>query len=178
MSEYTKSDIRALVNGELPWERVQEIMRNPKDLDRFDKWVDVCQGEVSWTEKILLPHSANLFIVEKGDERLIKCRCGYEFGDYRVNWKLNALIYVRDTEEKLEEIYVGRQQPDTDWCQLREYYCPECGIQHCVEAVPRGCPPDFEYLPDIDAFYDEILGEPLSNKKEFVDKSLDYIDSW
>ena len=38
-----------------------------------------------------------MFIVEKGDERIIKCSCGQEFGDYRENWKLKALINVLDT---------------------------------------------------------------------------------
>ncbi len=178
MAEYDIGEIEKLVDGKLPWPRVQEIMKDAKDSDRFEKWVQILQGRVSWPEKILLPLTSNLFIVQKGEERIVKCRCGHEFGDYRVNWKLESLICVRDTEEKLREVYRGREQPDPAWIQLREYYCPGCGSQLEVEAVPRGCPPDFEFLPDLDTFYRDWLGRPLPDQKEFVDKTPDVVRGW
>ena len=178
MPEYDIAEIERLVDGKLPWPRVQEIMKGAKDSDRFDKWLRILQGRVSWPEKILLPIAPNLFIVQKDGERVVKCRCGHEFGDYRANWKLSASIYVRDTEEKLEEIYRGTEQPDPSWVQVREYYCPGCGAQLEVEAVPRGAPPDFEFLPDLDTFYREWLGRPLPDEKEFVDKTPDVVREW
>lgn len=178
MSDYEISEIEALVDGQLPWTRVQEIMKSPKDAARFHQWVQILQGRVAWPERILLPLTPHLFIVEKGQERVVKCNCGHEFGDYRVNWKLSALIYVRDTEEALREIYRGWELPDANWIQLREYYCPGCGAQLEVEAVPRGCPPDFEFLPDLDSFYGQWLGQPLANPKEFVDKTLEAVREW
>jgi len=178
MPEYDISEIERLIDGKLPWTRVQEIMKAAKDSDRFQKWVQILQARVPWNEKILLPLTTNLFIVQQGDDRVVKCRCGQNFGDYRVNWKLNALIYVRDDSEKLNEVYRGREQPDPEWIQLREYYCPGCGSQLEVEAVPRGTPPDFEFLPDLDTFYREWLGKPLPNELEFVDKTLDTVREW
>ena len=178
MPEYDVSEIEKLVDGKLPWPRVQEIMKDAKDSDRFDKWLHILQSRVSWPEQILLPLTPNLFIVQKDSDRIVKCRCGHEFGDYRVNWKLNALIHVRDSEDKLAEIYRGREQPDPSWTQIREYYCPGCGSQLEVEAVPRGTPPDFEFLPDLDTFYREWLGRPLPDQKEFADKTLDAIQEW
>lgn len=178
MPEYDIGEIERLVDGKLPWPRVQEIMKGAKDSDRFDKWLQILQGRVSWPEKILLPLTPDLFIVQKGGERIVKCRCGHEFGDYRVNWKLYSSIYVRDTEEKLEEIYRGNEQPDPSWVQIREYYCPGCGAQLEVEAVPRGSPPDFEFLPDLDTFYREWLGRPLPDQQEFVDKTVDVVQEW
>ncbi len=178
MPEYEVAEIERLVDGKLPWPRVQEIMKGAKDSDRFEKWVQILQGRVGWSEKILLPLSPNLFIVQKGSDRIVKCRCGHEFGDYRVNWKLHSLIHVRDTAEKLEEIYRGNEQPDPSWTQIREYYCPGCGAQLEVEGVPRGTPPDFEFLPDLDTFYSEWLGKPLPDQKEFADKTLDVVQEW
>jgi acetone carboxylase gamma subunit len=178
MSEYDIHEIEQLVDGKLPWSRVQEIMKAPKDAARFDQWVSILQKRVSWPEKILLPLTPHLFIVQKGNARIVKCSCGHEFGDYRVNWKLNALIYVRDTEEKLGEVYRGWEMPDPSWMQLREYYCPGCGSQLEVEAVPRGCPPDFEFLPDLDTFYSEWLGRPLPDRAEFADRTLDVVREW
>jgi acetone carboxylase gamma subunit len=178
MSEYERTELERLVDGKLPWPRVQEIMKAPKDADRFDKWVAILQSRVEWKEPILLPLTPSLSIVQKGSERIVKCRCGHEFGDYRVNWKLSALIHVRDSEESLQEIYRGTEQPDPEWVQLREYYCPSCGSQLEVEAMPRGAPPDFEFLPDLDTFYREWLGRPLPDQQEFVDKTLDAVSSW
>ena len=178
MAEYDIREIEQLVDGELPWSRVQQIMKSPKDPDRFDKWVQICQRRVPWKEAILLPLTPDLFIVQKDREHIVKCRCGHEFGDYRVNWKISASIYVRDSEGALREVYRGREQPDPTWTQVREYYCPGCDTQLEVEAVPRGTPPDFEFLPDLDTFYREWLGRPLPDRKGFADKTLDAIKEW
>jgi acetone carboxylase gamma subunit len=175
---YDVEDIRKLVDGELPWPVVQQMMKNGKDRDRFDKWLVILQGRVPWKERILLPLTPALFIVQKPDGRIVKCRCGHEFGDYRVNWKLSALIHVRDSAEKLGEVYRGRELPSAEWMQLREYYCPGCGSQLEVEAVPRGCPPDFEFLPDLDTFYRDWLGRPLPDSVEFTDNTLEQIAKW
>jgi acetone carboxylase gamma subunit len=153
-------------------------MKDSKDSDRFEKWLAIQQKRVPWKEQILLPLTPALFIVQRGSERIVKCRCGQEFGDYRVNWKLEALINVRDSEETLSEVYRGREQPDPQWIQVREYYCPGCGTQLEVEAVPRGTPPDFEFLPDLDTYYRDWLGKPLPDKVPFEDKTLDAMRGW
>jgi len=178
VSEYDISEIEKLIDGRLPWSRVQDIMKDAKDTDRFDKWIEICQKRVSWTDRILLPIGLNLFIVQGKDARIVKCRCGHEFGDYRSNWKLESLINVRDSEEALQEVYHGSEKPDPTWVQIREYYCPGCGSQLEVEAVPRGCPPDFEFLPDLDTFYRDWLGRPLPDEQEFADKTLDTVAKW
>jgi acetone carboxylase gamma subunit len=178
VSNYDIAEIEQLVDGKLPWPRVQEIMKDAKDSDRFEKWLAILQKRVPWQEKILLPLTPALFIVQKGNERIVKCRCGQEFGDYRVNWKLEALIHVRDSEASLSDVYQGREQPDPEWIQVREYYCPGCGTQLEVEAVPRGTPPDFEFLPDLDTFYRDWLGKPLPGTVPFEDKTLDTVRAW
>jgi len=178
MSTYDIAEIEQLVDGKLPWPRVQEIMKDAKDADRFQKWIAILQKRVPWQEQILLPLTSALFIVQKGTERIVKCRCGHEFGDYRVNWKLEALIHVRDSEESLSEVYQGREQPDPEWVQVREYYCPGCGTQLEVEAVPRGTPPDFEFLPDLDTFYRDWLDRQLPGEVSFEDRTLDAVRGW
>jgi len=101
---YSKQDLKDLYDGKLPWPKIKEIMSRPKDDDRFEKYVEILQERLPWKEKILLPIGEHLYIVQKGAERIVKCDCGHEFGDYRRNWKLSALIFVRDTRETLEEI--------------------------------------------------------------------------
>jgi acetone carboxylase gamma subunit len=178
MPEYELSELERLVDGQLPWHRVQEIMKDAKDSDRFEKWLQILQKRVSFNEPILLPLTPSLFIVQKGGQRVVKCRCGHDFGDYRVNWKLSASIYVRESEDAFEEIYHGREKPDPSWVQIREYYCPGCSAQLEVEAMPRGAPPDFEFLPDLDTFYREWLGRPLPTQEAFEDKTLETVAQW
>ncbi len=178
MAEFLKEDIEKLIDGVLPWPAVQDMLKSPKDPGRFDKYVEILQSRVDWSETILLPLTPQLYIVAKQGERVVKCACGQEFGDYRVNWKLSSLINVREDEESLAEVYPGRDLPDPTWMQVREYICPGCGTQLEVEAVPRGCPPDFEFLPDLDVFYREWLGRPLPDTVEFTDKTLELIAEW
>jgi acetone carboxylase gamma subunit len=145
--------LKKLVEGELDLQALLELQRAPKDEDRFDQLLAIEQGRVSWNEKIILVLQEHLYIIEKPNgDRLVKCTCGNEFGPYMENWKENALIYARDTNEKLEEIYRGPRKPDPDWFQLREYYCPGCGTQLEVESVIPGYPPVFDFLPDFEAW--------------------------
>ena len=178
MADFLREDIERLIDGELPWPSVQDMMRSPKDADRFDKYVAILQERVNFDDPILLPLTPQLFIVASGGERVVRCGCGQGFGDYRVNWKLSALIHVRDDEASIAEIYPGCEAPDSAWTQIREYICPGCGAQLEVEAVPRGCPPDFEFLPDLDTFYRDWLARPLPDEAEFVDRTLEVVASW
>ncbi len=175
---FDKAEIEMLMDGVLAWPAVQEMMREAKDVDRFDKYVEILQERVPWDERILLPLTPVLSIVAKDGRRLVKCRCGHEFGDYRVNWKISSLVYVRDDEESLGEVFKGREMPDPKWTQVREYVCPGCGTQLEVEAVPRGCPPDFDFLPDLDTFYEDWLGRPLPDTAEYKDLTLAAISEW
>lgn len=76
------------------------MKRDAKEEDRFDHVLRMEQKPVPWPDKIVLCLQENLYIVQKGEERIVKCTCGHEFCDYRKNWKIEALIYVRDTEKK------------------------------------------------------------------------------
>ena len=86
-ASYSKETIKDLIEVKLPWERVKWIASNYKDEDRFDKYIEILQEKMPWKEKILLPLTDELYIIEKGEDRLVKCSCGYEFGDYQENWK-------------------------------------------------------------------------------------------
>jgi len=158
MTTYDRETLKLLRAGELPFEQVHEIQSAHKDPSRFTEMLAIAQESVPWDDKILLPYAEHLYIVEKSDgARLVKCDCGHEFGDYRVNWKLSAHVYVRDTEESINEIYPALMGCHPDWMQLREYYCPGCATQLEVEAVPPGYPVVFDFQPDLDAFYTQWL---------------------
>jgi acetone carboxylase gamma subunit len=162
MPTYDRKTLEDLLDGKLPFRQVKNIMSAYKDPDRFEKMVEILQDRVPWPDPIILPYGLHLYIVAKpGGGRVVKCDCGHEFGDYRENWKLKALIYVRDTEEKMNEVYPKFMGSDPDWMVLREYYCPGCLTQLEVEAVPPGYPVVFDFLPDIDTFYEKWLGKPV-----------------
>jgi acetone carboxylase gamma subunit len=147
-----------LAEGNLDPDVLLELQRTPKEDDRFERMLAVEQKRVPWKDRIVLCLQEHLYIVEKGNEKVVKCSCGHEFGDYKINWKLNALVYSRDTEEKLEEIYRGPRKPDPSWFQIREYYCPQCGTQLEVESVPPLYPVVFSFLPDFEAFEENRKG--------------------
>jgi acetone carboxylase, gamma subunit len=151
-----------LVDERLPRSQVRAIQSSYKDPDRFDHYVALLQERVEWDDRIVLPFGEHLFIVSKGGgSYAVKCDCGHEFCDHRENWKLEALIYVRDSEESLREIYPEKMGGDPRWNHLREYFCPGCKTLLEVEAVPPGYPVVHDFLPDLEGFYTEWLRREL-----------------
>ena len=161
MTSYAKEVLSELKDGTLAWPQVKRIMSAYKDDDRFFKMLEVHQERVAFKERILLPIGEHLYIVQKGRKRIVKCGCGHEFGDAKKNWKLAALIHVRDSEKALREIYPSTDLCDPAWMEIREFICPGCTTLLEVEACPPGYPIVFEFEPDIDGFYRDWLGKPL-----------------
>jgi acetone carboxylase, gamma subunit len=155
-----KKTLKQLMDGDLPWKDVHAIQSTFKDPERFDKYVNVLQDKVDWDDTIILPLSPYLYIIKKNDKFPVKCTCGHEFCDYRENWKMDALIHVRKDDDSLGEIWPGPRTPDPDKNEVREFYCPGCGIQLEVDAVPPGYPVLQNFEPNIDVFYTEWLGRP------------------
>lgn len=168
MSAYSREQIGNMVEGKLNSDTVHRMLSMPKDPERFELYLDVLQQRVGWDDKIILPLGPHLYIVQsKATKRWVtKCTCGHEFGDYRENWKLNALIYVRETEEAMSEVYPKLMAPDTKWQVYREYCCPECGVMHDIEAPTPWYPVIHDFEPDIDAYYKEWVHLPLPERAE------------
>lgn len=165
MTTYEHDVISDLIDGKLPWQTTRSIMSQPKDDDRFFKYIDILQRRVKFNDRILLPIGEHLYIVSKEEEpkgeRVVKCSCGYEFDHYTKNWKLQAVIHVRNNEAEIAEIYPGRYSFDPDWMEIREFICPGCATLLEVEAAPPGYPIVFDFLPDLETFYKEWLGVEL-----------------
>ncbi len=159
-----KKTLERMIDGDLSWEELKPIIAGRKDPNRFDKMLEILQERVPWQEKIILPRHEHLYIISKDGQRIVKCDCGYEFGDYKINWKLKCKIRVRDTFELIEELYPKDMGCDPDWEELREYYCPGCFALLDTEAVPPGYPIIFNFLPDIDTFYEKWLGRNPPDK--------------
>ena len=92
-----------------------------------------------------------------------QCDCGHVFCDWQENWKMHAHIYVREDETAMSEVYPKLMAPDTKWQVYREYYCPQCGAMHDVEAPTPWYPVIHDFEPDIDAFYQEWVKLPCRN---------------
>lgn len=111
-------------------------MNEVKSAEFAKKHIADEQARFGWQEKILVHLQEHLYIVEKKGSKIVKCDCGYEFGDYKVNWKNSALVYERNPKD----IYPGITGHDPEWVVYREFYCPNCAVQLDVEAVPHGIP--------------------------------------
>jgi acetone carboxylase gamma subunit len=156
--------LRDLIDERLPRGQVRAIQSSYKDADRFDKYLKLLQQRVEWDDPIVLPFGEHLYIVRSAAASgayVVKCDCGHEFCDYRSNWKLEALIYVRETQEELEQIYPEKMSGDARWNSLREYFCPGCKTLLEVEAVPPGYPVVHDFVPDLEGFYEHWLGREL-----------------
>ena len=164
MVEYDKKTLERMINGDLSWEELRPIISGRKDPERFKMIIEILQEQVSWSEKIIFPLHEHLYIVVKHDQRIVKCDCGYEFGVYTENWKTKCRVRVRDTFETIEELYPKDMGCDPNWQELREYICPGCFRLLDVEAVPPGYPTIFNFLPDIDNFYEKWLGKKAPDR--------------
>lgn len=147
MTRYQDETIRKLLDGTLPLEEVA-ILQRDKDEDRLATVLRLEQERLGWQDTILLPLQEHLFIVERADgARLVRCDCGQEFGDYRVNWKECALVYDRHPQDG--EVFLANKGADPEWQLVREFYCPGCATLLDVEPVPIGYPFVFNFLPDL-----------------------------
>lgn len=157
-----RDTLRDLIDERLPRGQVRAIQSGHKDPDRFDQYLAILQERVDWDNRIVLPFGEHLYVVSNGKgSYLIKCDCGHEFCTFDQNWKLEALIYVRETDDDLREIYPKMMSGDAEWNSLREYFCPGCKTLLEVEAVPTGYPVIHDFVPDLEGFYREWLGREL-----------------
>jgi acetone carboxylase gamma subunit len=161
MVSYDRNTLERLIDGDLKWDELKSIIAGEKDIDRFSRILSIMQDRVKWDEKIILPLHEHLYIVNKNGERIVKCDCGNEFGDYRENWKYKCRVRVRDKQEEIDELYPKFMGSDAAWHELREFFCPNCLTLLDVEAVPPGYPVIFNFLPDIDTFYEKWLEIPV-----------------
>jgi N-methylhydantoinase B/oxoprolinase/acetone carboxylase alpha subunit/acetone carboxylase gamma subunit len=157
-----RETLGAMLDEKLSRREVKDIQSGYKDPDRFDKWLAILQERVPYDDPIVLPMGEGLNAVRAADgELVVRCDCGHDFCPPDRNWKMDALIFVRDDAETIGEVYPGFAGPDTEWSELRELYCPSCARQLEVEAVPPGYPVLHEFLPDIDGLYRGWLGRDV-----------------
>ncbi|MDR2852549.1 MAG: acetone carboxylase subunit gamma, partial [Burkholderiaceae bacterium] len=94
MSTYTQEQINHMVEGTLDWDTTLRMLSMPKDGARFKMYVKALQAKTGMKDTIVLPLGPHLYIVSDAQTKRweTKCDCGYSFGDWRGNWKLNALV--------------------------------------------------------------------------------------
>jgi acetone carboxylase gamma subunit len=170
-----RDTVAALLDEKLSRKEVKDLQSSYKDADRLEKWVAVLQERVSYDDPIVVPVGEGLNVVRRraGAERpgaspdrgegelVIRCDCGHDLCRADRNWKMDAVVYVRDTVEAMREIYPKLSHADPEWQELREFYCPSCARQLEVEASPPGYPVVHEFLPDVEGFYRGWLGREV-----------------
>ena len=138
-------ELKDLLDGKLHSDRVRELQSLPKDQSRRERIVGLWQQRLRWKEPIVLCLQENLFVVQGEKAKTVRCKCGHDFGHYRVNWKESALVYERDPQDG--EIYSPANAPTSEWMVAREFYCPGCATLLDTEGVPQGYPFIFNFLP-------------------------------
>ena len=180
--DVTPEHVRLLTEGKLAPDEFKRLMKlHPKDPARFRHYIEHLRRTVPLDEPILMRISEHLYVVENpAGERVVKCDCGHDFGDYQVNWKLATLIRVRETRIDMAVVYHPIDAvPEEGWVEIREFYCPGCASQLAVECVAPGYPIVFEFLPDLDAFYREWVDLPLgSTARTLRDRTHEVTGMW
>ncbi len=182
-AEVSRELIEQLIDGTIDAENATRLIKmERKDKERFFNYIAVLQERVEWTDQILLRLGDKVYVVINDKrERVTKCACGHEFGDYRENWKLGCRIRTRKTLEEMSRVYdPAPAVPEPGWQEIREFFCPECASQHAVEVVAPGYPIVFEMLPDLDKFYAVYLGQPLPDAAPdwYEDRTHTRTQSW
>lgn len=183
MDTVNKELMSQIIEGKVGKDDVREMLKmQPKDPERFWTYIETLQEKVSWDDPILLRLTDNLYIVRNTKkERVVKCNCGHELGDYRENWKTSCNVRVRETLAELKEVYYSESAcPDPEWNEIREFYCPSCFTQVGVEVAPPGYPFIFEFLPDLDRLYRDFLGKPLEDESPdwYQNKTAEKTAAW
>lgn len=152
-----------MLDEKLSRRSVRDIQSGFKDAGRFDNWVALLQQRVSYDDQIVLPVGEGLNIVKRNSdgEYMIRTDAGADLCRWDENWKMHAIVFVRDTDESMREIYPKLAHADPEWMELREFYCPVSGDLLEVEALPPGYPVVHDFLPDLKGFYEGWLGRPL-----------------
>jgi N-methylhydantoinase B/acetone carboxylase alpha subunit len=157
-----RETLEALLDERLSRREVRDIQSGYKDPDRFDEWIAILQERVPYGEPIVLPLGEGLNVVRtQAGELMIRCDCGHELCRHDRNWKMEALIFVRDDEEKMSEVFPKFAGGDPDWVEVREFYCPSCARLLECDATTPGYPVVHDFLPDIEGFYRGWLGREL-----------------
>jgi len=91
----------------------------------------------------LMPMGEYLEVIEAGGTKLIKCRCGYQFGPITQNWKDHATRVGIDPKD------IGPFVTPHKDLEIRGYWCPNCGLQLDVEVAQKGDPPLWDIALDI-----------------------------
>jgi N-methylhydantoinase B/acetone carboxylase alpha subunit len=158
-----RETLAAMLDERLSRREVKAIQSGYKDPGRFDNWIAVLQDRVGWDDPIVLPLGEALNVVRRraDGELVIRSDAGHDFCRFDANWKMQAPVFVRDSDELLGEIYPKLAHCDPDWMELREFYCPLSGRLLEVEAVTRGYPVVHDFLPDVEGFYRGWLGREV-----------------
>lgn len=165
MSDLDKHQIQQLIDGELSDHDLRnEVLPDPKDPERFEKVREVLQEKTDWDEPILVPLNDHLSVIGTDDGRIVRAHCGEDLCDLDENWKKSCEVAIRRGDE-LNELYPEYQNVAPGWdFELREWFCPNCYTLIDVDPVPIGYPVIKPFDPDIDAFYEEWLGQSAPDK--------------
>jgi N-methylhydantoinase B len=82
----------------------------------------------------LMPIGEYLEVIEADNQKVVRCRCNYQFGPITQNWKHYAAKVIAPDES------TGRLVKCHDELEIREYICPNCGVLLDVDVARKDDP--------------------------------------
>ena len=83
----------------------------------------------------LMPMGEYLEVIKIGRQKLIRCRCGYQFGSTKENWKDSAATVNVAPDEMGDHVKLHED------LELKAYFCPGCWVRLSVEMKRKEEPP-------------------------------------
>jgi len=87
---------------------------------------------------VLMPAGEYFEVIRLEKESIIRCRCGYQFGTVHQNWKDHASVISPNPAALGPGIKLHKD------LEIRQYFCPQCGLSLGVETLRRGDSPLFD----------------------------------
>ncbi len=91
----------------------------------------------------LMPMGEYLEVIKMGEQKTIRCRCGYQLCSIKDNWKDFAAIANLPPEEEGEHVKLHED------LELKAYFCPSCWVRLSVEIKRKDEPPLWDIELDI-----------------------------
>ncbi len=84
---------------------------------------------------VLHPLGESLEVVRLDGIKQVRCKCSFVFGPAKVNWKDKAVKHIASARDYGPYVRLHRE------LEMREYFCPACGILHSTEVNRKSDPP-------------------------------------
>ena len=121
------------------------------------------QERVPYDDPIVLPAGEGLNIVRRrlDGQLTYRCDCGHDFCAHNRNWKMDAVVHVRETGARCSRSTRRWPGPIRSSSRSASTTAPRARASSRWRPSSPGYPVVHEFLPDVEGFYRGWLGREV-----------------